>query len=62
MRQMTRVSPFSKGRASFRMVAAILYVNKTVESFILRNSLISKSDSFLKTHRFDLKLLAWHND
>ena len=62
MRQMTRVGPFSKGRASCRLVAAILYVNnkvltarfngRTVESLILRNSLISKSDSFLTTHRY----------
>src|SRR6516164_4436128 len=60
MPQMTRAGPFSKGRASFRLVAAILYVNnkvltasfngRTVESLILRNSLISKSDSFLTTH------------
>ena len=59
MRQMTRVGPFSKGRASFRLVAAILYVNnkvltarfngRTVESLTLRNSLISKSQSFMTT-------------
>jgi hypothetical protein len=46
----------SLGRASFRLVGAILYVNskvltarfngRTVESLILRNSLISESDSF----------------
>jgi hypothetical protein len=51
----------SKGRASFGLVADILCVNskvltarfngRTVESLILRNSLISKSDSFLTTHK-----------
>jgi len=59
----------SIGRASFRLVGAILYVNnkvltarfngRTVESLILRNSLISKSDSFLTTHsRFVIVFMA----
>jgi hypothetical protein len=64
MRQMTRVGPFQKGQTLFRLVVAILYVNnrvltarfngRTVESLILRNSLISKSDSLLTTHRAEI--------